>query len=315
VERIVFEAEGFHWLDVVDPSRVELEAIAKKYGLHPTSVQDCLDPEHLPKYERMENLGFVILRAYDEASPHDADTVQELTRKVALFWADAFLITVHRKEQPYLTQVQDRFKERCRVRPPKAGEPPLVQLFGDLIRAVILSYEKPVDVALSQLELLEMGVFEARGAQPFEIREGYFLKRKAFVFKRMLRATLDLLPKMTAGLSLDPAQQQDLREGADSLHYYTDELTESVTSLLNLHISLASQRTNEASHRTNEVVRVLTIFSVFLLPLNLLTGIYGMNFDHMPELKWAFGYPMVLLTMVVVTGSIYLWFRRQGWLK
>ena len=89
---------------------------------------------------------------------------------------------------------------------------------------------------------------------------------------------------------------------------FFDELMESVNSLLNLHLSMAS-------HRTNEVVRVLTIFSVFLLPLSLIASVYGMNFEHMPELKWTYGYPMVIGIMLAVTLGIFLWFRRKGWLK
>jgi magnesium transporter len=102
---------------------------------------------------------------------------------------------------------------------------------------------------------------------------------------------------------------------AEGLYFHTDELAESINALLSLHLSLASQRTNEASQRTNEVMRVLTIFSVFLLPLNVITGIYGMNFEHMPELKWAWGYPFALVTMCTVMMVVYLWFRKRGWLK
>lgn len=312
MEHLVTQSERFHWLDVVDPTEAELRTIAEKYGLHSTSVQDCLDPEHLPKYERFGNLTFVILRAYDDVCFDEADTVQELTRKVAVFYTDTFLLTVHRKDQPFFSQLREKWKT-------KVGSPAdratVSDLLSDLLRAVVGSYGNPIDNQLNELERLEMGVFGAQGSKPFHIKNGYFLKRKSSVFKRMLRATIDLLPKITQTFETHSPHFQDLKEEADSLYFYADELMESANSLLNLHISLSSQKTNEASHRTNEVVRVLTIFSVFLLPLNLITGIYGMNFEHMPELRSHYGYPLVLVSMFVVALSVYVWFRRRGWLK
>jgi magnesium transporter len=101
---------------------------------------------------------------------------------------------------------------------------------------------------------------------------------------------------------------QDLRENAESMHFYADELVEDVNNLLSIQLALAS-------HRTNEVVRVLTVFSVFFLPLTFIVGVYGMNFHYMPELRERWGYPAVLVGMGLVTLVIYLWFRRRGWLK
>ncbi|HEX5962233.1 MAG TPA: CorA family divalent cation transporter, partial [Gemmatimonadales bacterium] len=95
---------------------------------------------------------------------------------------------------------------------------------------------------------------------------------------------------------------------AESMYSYAEELVEDVNNLLSIQLALAS-------HRTNEVVRVLTVFSVFFLPLTFIVGIYGMNFEFMPELRKHWGYPAVLAGMGLVTLIIYLWFRRRGWLR
>jgi len=92
------------------------------------------------------------------------------------------------------------------------------------------------------------------------------------------------------------------------MHFYADELLEDVNNLLSMQLALAS-------HRTNEVVRVLTVFSVFFLPLTFIVGVYGMNFHFMPELRSPWGYPAVLVGMGLVTLAIYLWFRSRGWLR
>jgi magnesium transporter len=310
-QAVVFKTDQFHWVDVVDPSREELEALALTYGLHSTSVQDCLDPEHLPKFERIEGILFLILRAHDEVCSSTADTVQELTRKLAIFCRkDRFVITIHRVEQPFIREVREKWARRG-----GQGEAVPQKLISDLFRGVLASYDRPIEMGLDQLERLEMGVFETEGAEPFEVRKGYYLKRRAAVFKRMLQHVREVIPRLAEDFERAGPFLQDLREYADSLFAYADEMTESINSLINLHISLATQKTTEASHKTNEVVRVLTIFSVFLLPLNVVTGIYGMNFEHMPELHWRAGYPIALLMMVTIVGVIYFWFRNKGWLK
>jgi magnesium transporter len=101
---------------------------------------------------------------------------------------------------------------------------------------------------------------------------------------------------------------QDLKENAESYHFWADQLHEDLIALLGIHVTLAS-------HRTNEVMRVLTVFSAFFLPLTFIVGIYGMNFEAMPELRSKYGYPAVLLIMLGVSTAIFIWFRRRVWLR
>jgi len=98
-----------------------------------------------------------------------------------------------------------------------------------------------------------------------------------------------------------------LKDEILGLQTNTRHVVDNVANLLNVYISLSSQR-------TNEVVRVLTVFSVFFMPLTFIVGIYGMNFDFMPELRWPFGYLYAMGLMVFVTFIIYLWFKKKGWL-
>lgn len=312
----IIETEKFKWIDVLDPDHGEIEELALEYDLHQTSVEDCLNPEHLPKYERIGKYSFIVLRAFDETSPEDSDSVQDLTRKVSIFYNETVLISIHRIDQDFLKKLRTEWKIRVASAEINEAEfgPLFFQVLHDLILKVISSYDHPIENSLDLLEQLEMGVFDARGAKPFLIEEGYYLKRKAAVFKRMLRFTMDILPKINS--RPDTATfLQNLKEEAEVLYIYTDDLSESINALLNLHISLSTQKTTEASHQINKVMRVLTIFSVFILPLNLITGIYGMNFEFMPELKWRIGYPLALITMIFTVAAIYFWFKRQGWLR
>jgi magnesium transporter len=101
---------------------------------------------------------------------------------------------------------------------------------------------------------------------------------------------------------------QGLRENIERNLFYTEDVLENVTGLLNLHLSLAAQK-------TNEVMRVLTVFSIFFLPLNFLAGVYGMNFDYMPELRHIHGYHYVLASMSIISLVIFIWVYKRGWLK
>jgi magnesium transporter len=296
----------FIWLDVVNPSREELTNIARQYGLHSTSVEDSLEPEHLPKYERIGTVTFIIVRAFDETATRDCSTVQEMTRKVAIFFSTDFLLTIHRTEQPFLTALIEKYQS-----PPPAGAERrksfLPRVLIEIINAAIDTYGKPLaeaEVAIDKFEATVFGQHELEGL----LQRIYTEKRRVTQMRRMLSHTLDVVQRLVPASEPTAPLFQDLRENAESMYSYAEELVEDVNSLLSIQLALAS-------HRTTEVVRVLTVFSVFFLPLTFIVGIYGMNFDFMPELRQRWGYPAILIGMGIVTLAIYTWFRRRGWLR
>ena len=296
----------FIWLDVVNPTREELANIARQYGLHSTSVEDSLDPEHLPKYERIGAVTFIIVRAIDEAAARDCTTVQEMTRKVAIFFSTDFLITIHRTEQPFLAALIAKYQS-----PPPAGAERrksfLPRLLIEIINAVIDTYEKPLVEAENAIDKFEATVFGEHELGGL-LQRIYTEKRRVTQMRRILSHTRDLVQRLVPASEPTAPLFQDLRENTENMYSYAEELVEDVNNLLSIQLALAS-------HRTNEVVRVLTVFSVFFLPLTFIVGIYGMNFDFMPELRQRWGYPAIIIGMGIVTLAIYTWFRRRGWLR
>ena len=301
----------FVWLDVVDPSPEELEELATDYGLHPLAVADCLDPEHLPKHEVFENHTFVILRAMDESAPKTADSVQELTRKTALFFGQGFLITVHRKDQPWLTALQQRCLRGLPNKQAARSEGIQAHLLAQLFNAALDTYQRPLETIENRLDQFDTKVFEGSTAPGpsfrSDLREIHCLKRQLTLSKRLLWRTVDVTQRMVPAAGRAGTLFRDVQENAESYHFYADELVEDANALLNVQLALAS-------HRASEVMRVLTVFSVFFLPLTFIVGVYGMNFEFMPELRERWGYPVVLAFMAVVTLAIYRWFRSRGWL-
>jgi magnesium transporter len=298
----------FTWVDVVDPAPDELAEVARRYNLHPTSVEDSLEPEHLPKYERIGSTTFIIVRAIDTDAAGDCSTLHEMTRKVAIFYGTDFLVTIHRTEQPFLTEIIEEYRSTA---PPdgmaerRKGFLPRLLIY--IVNGAIATYQKPLEDAEAAIDMFEATVF---GEHEFAglLRRIYLVKRRVTLIRRMLSHTFDAVKKLVPGSEPTAPLYQDLRENAESMHFYADELVEDVNNLLSIQLALAS-------HRTNEVVRVLTVFSVFFLPLTFIVGVYGMNFDFMPELRQRWGYPAILAGMGLVTLVIYLWFRRRGWLR
>ena len=302
----------FVWLDVVDPTREELSELVADYGLHPLSVNDCLDPEHLPKFEVFESHSFVILRAVDADAPRSADTVQALTRKIAVFAGPEFVITIHRKDQPWLSAVQKRGLANVPLKHATRSEGIQVHLLTQLFNAALDTYQRPLEEVELTLDRFDAKVFEGtvQTGEAFraDLREIHRLKRQVTLCKRLLWRTLDVTQRMVPGAGKASALLRDVHENAESYHFYADELLEDANTLLNVQLALAS-------HRTSEVMRVLTVFSVFFLPLTFIVGVYGMNFEFMPELRQRWGYPAVIVAMAVVTLAIYRWVRLRGWLR
>ncbi|MFL5514988.1 MAG: CorA family divalent cation transporter [Gemmatimonadales bacterium] len=299
----------FIWLDVVSPTAEELDELAQTHGLHPLAVSDCLDPEHLPKFEQFDGYTFVIVRAFDEQSERTCATVQELTRKVAIFSAPSFLITIHRTEQRWLADLEARLETE---HAPKAGKEGLpTYLLTQVLDGAVDSYLKPMEGIEARIDAFEELVFGGRdsdaGAFAEDLREIHVLKRQVTLIKRLLWRTLDVVQRMTPSTGRAGSLFRDVQENVESSHFYADELLDDVNTLLNVQLALAA-------HRTGEVMRILTVFSVFFLPLTFLVGVYGMNFDFMPELHWRFGYPLALLAMLSLGVVLYLGFKRRNWL-
>jgi magnesium transporter len=314
VERTVFQSDAppFTWVDVVDPTREELRVLAQRYGLHATSVEDCLDPKHLPKYELIGKHVFMIVRAWDEHCSHTAVKLQDITRKLALFVGPDFLLTIHRTNQPYLVEVRDRWAAGDALRP---GEPlvgdggtnAVPRMVLDLFHGVVDTFGPPLEEGTQKAEEFEGTIFDCTDVVGL-LRDVYVVKRRALLVRRMLWHFRDVVQRMVPAAESSVPLLQDLREDADNLYDYSRALVEEIDSLLNIHLAVAS-------HRTNEVVRILTLFSAVFLPLTFIVGVYGMNFRFMPELDWHYGYPAVWAVMLVTVLGIHLWFRRRGWLR
>ena len=287
-----------NWIDLIAPDKGELDAIIQIHNLPATAVEDCLEPEHLPKIEIFDSCIFIITRHFDKQSSKDADTPQELTRKIAFFITADTIITIQRQEPEFWQKmVQDLANKKC-----KSPQ----ELVVNMIYWVFDSYDGFLNDATNQLEILESRIFHQNtGTQTLQkINE---IKKRVSIVKHMLSNTQSVVHRFPVTKDTKTLVQ-DLKEELEAVIFRATSLMEESTNLLQLYISLAS-------HRTNDIMRVLTIFSVFFMPLTFIVGVYGMNFTHMPELQTKYGYFVIWGLMIAVSIGIYLWFKSRGWLK
>lgn len=299
--------KDFSWIDLTTPSEADFDKLSEELSIPLRALEKCLDPEHLPGFEKFDDVSFIILRIPDPRMKEDADTIQEVTTKIVLFLGKDFLLSVHRLEISYITEM----KQNCSCNDTITS--------NDILRELIVKAIKTLDAPLIDLEhqadSYENHVYQQNGVKHRPLRDGYFLKRKASAYRKILKLSLDILNKISVRPELIWKDFHELREYMDRLQFYADDVLENITGLMNLQVSIDSQRTNVASYRTNEIMRVLTIFSIFFLPLNFIAGVYGMNFKYMPELEYHYGYEIVLAVMTLLSISIFTWVYRRGWLK
>ncbi|MES2704225.1 MAG: CorA family divalent cation transporter [Bacteroidota bacterium] len=287
----------YEWIDITNPMPEELQPLSQKYGLHEASLKDCLQPGHLPKYEQFRNYTFMILRVYSEVDK-EADTVQEITNKIAIFMSDKFLITIHRKSCPPLERLEQEFIQEKECRIP-------IHLLTEIVKAGLHTFDDPGYKITESIEYYETQVFLT--TRQVQILKGlYFIKRKLDVIRRLLLLSYDIVDKIDPAGSSN-AYTRDVRDLYVKQRNLYDALSDNTNHLVNIYFNISAQR-------TNDTIRVLTIFSVFFMPLTFIVGIYGMNFQHMPELTWKFGYPFAMGLMAVVVIGIYIWFKKKKWL-
>lgn len=304
MKRFEHQWPDFKWVDIEEPSSEDLAALTSEFEVPSAILVACLDSEHLPQCEFYKDCLFFILRHQDMKAKPKAATMQELSTKLVFFVGRNFLLTIHRQHLPCTAERRDVAA---------LAKMTLMSLVKSLCIQTVRSFEPALDDLDAKTDVIEERVFSLKRKNI--LREGYVIKRKASSYRKIFKFTSDVFQKIPTEIEIAPRDLAQVREPLDKLIFYSESIYEEITGLLNLHLSLMSQVTNEASFRTSEVMRVLTVFSIFFLPLNFIAGIYGMNFENMPELKDPRGYHTTLGFMLFLVLAITFWIYRKGWLK
>ena len=287
----------FTWIDITNPTLEDLTAVGEKYALNHHNLHDCLEPDHLPKFEEGDPFNFIILRKVLDDKEKGA-TIHMLTTKIAIFFDEDTIVTIHRVPHPDIFPLCKQLID--------AGK--IISIPGFLLKIVARvqqSFSRFANELNTQIDETETRLF-IRKKSAGSIENLYLLKRRAGLCKKLLLLTGEVV-NAVQHRQKKSSEMQDIRDSQIKLQLFYDQMTEDALNLVSMYMSISA-------NKTNEVMKILTVFSAYFLPLTFIVGVYGMNFDFMPELGWKYGYPLVSGFMVLVFLLIYFWFRRKKWL-
>jgi magnesium transporter len=281
--------ESFRWVDIENPNKNDLEKITSQYHLNYYLIKDSLERGHLPKYEKTYKIDFFIFRAYTSNVSLNIDEVGEMSNKIAFFILEDTLLTIHRTHFNFLN-----IHEEKNIK--------IQELFLRIVGSMMETFSKPTQDLSSKISQIEKTIF-LKDYRKVLLEELYFIKSQSRILKKVLHITQNVVEQVSEKFN-QFHQYQDIKDQLLNLLTINEESVENSNQLMTTYLSISDQK-------NNEVVRLLTIFSAFFLPLTFIAGVYGMNFDLIPELRWKYGYLFSLILMLLVVILIYLWFRRK----
>ncbi|PWR09985.1 magnesium and cobalt transport protein CorA [Micromonospora acroterricola] len=301
------EEHGFVWLGLHQPELTEMTAIAETYGLHELAVEDAVKAEQRPKLERFGEVSFLVLRTarYCEHAELTENSEVVETGQVMLFIGPNFLISV-------------RHGDACRLSPVRADletkqelllQGPWAVAYAITDRVVDL-YLEVADQLEDDLDVLEAEVFDRNGHG--RIQRIYQMKRELVEFKRAVVPLQRPLMTLTSQVNRDVPKE--IRRYFRDVQDHLSRTVEQVNSYDDLLNSILQARLAQVTVDQNNDMRKIAAWAGIAAVWTAIAGIYGMNFDNMPELKMTYGYPVVLALMLGVSLALYRWFRRNGWL-
>jgi magnesium transporter len=306
---------GMAWIGLARPTEAELLSLAAEFDLHPLAVEDAMEAHQRPKLERYGETLFVVLSA-----ARYLDAVEEVDfGELHVFVGPDFVITVRHGAAPDLSAVRRRMEDS----PELLALGPEAVLYA-ILDSVVDGYVPVVSGVQNDIDEIETEVF--RG-DPAVSRRIYELSREMVEFQRATRPLVGMLHNLMAGFAkyrTDEELQRYLRDVADHVTHTServDGFRQALTDILTVNATLVTQQQNaemralaEAGFEQNEEIKKISSWAAILFAPTLVGTIYGMNFEHMPELGWTFGYPFAIGLMGVVCASLYVIFKRRDWL-
>ncbi len=305
--KLLAEKKNLVWVDFDirnEADRIEADEILHNvFHFHPLAIEDAHETRNQPKLEVFANYLFFIVHGVKT----ETNTENFVTKELDGFLGENFLVTYHNEPFRSINKLKDHLKDSPFICT-RGSEYLLHQILDELVD-LYLPVVDEFDVAIDKLE---ERIFRLKRGNNKILEEIMDLKRAVARLRRISSKQLEVLYKMSHNESrfIDDSIQPFFRDIYDHLQRISD-LSESyrdlVSGLLDIHFSVIA-------NKTNDVMKVMAIFSAIMLPLSLIAGIYGMNFDYMPELKTRLGYFVVLGFMFLVAAGLIIYFWRKGWI-
>jgi len=300
---------GFVWLGPHEPGAEEFEGVAELFGLHPLAVEDAVHAHQRPKLEQYGDVLFAVFKTVTYVEHERLTATSEVvdTGELMVFTGPDFVVTVRHGRHGSLGPL----REALEANPEQLAQGPSAVLHA-LADHVVDDYLTVVDAFQDDIEQVETEVFAPRTRTPPDPGRIYQLKRELLELKR---AAVPLARPLEALITrppavVDPGIRPYFRDVADHLARVTEQINAFdglIDSILQAHLA-------QVTVAQNEDMRKITAWAAIVAVPTMVCGVYGMNFDHMPELEWRYGYPLVLVLMAAACVLIHRGFRRKGWL-
>jgi magnesium transporter len=300
IHSYVSRPDCFVWVALRDASDAELAEMQEEFDLHPLAVEDARHGHQRPKVEEYGDSLFTVIQTIEQ----DGDELR--VGEVDVFVGPNYVLSVRHRSERGFAEV----RARCEREPELLRHGSAYVLYA-LMDAVVDRYFPLIDALEAQLEQTEERIF-AGGAARAQVEALYGIKQKLVTFKHavapLLEATGKLyggrVPQVCAGMG---DYFRDVYDHLSRLNQSIDSIRDMVTTAMTVHLSLTTMQENETTKR-------LAAYGALVAVPTMIAGLYGMNFENMPELRWNLGYPVVLLSMVAIDVYLFFRFRKTGWL-
>lgn len=296
--------DAFLWLGLHEPTESEFASVTEAFGLHPLAVEDALSAHQRPKLEVYDDSLFLVLKPVS----YDDGATAVTTGELMLFVGDSFVVTVRHGAANPLSAVRDRLEHDPEVL--RHGPAAVMYAVGD---AVVDHYLEVADDLHLDLEDLEGEVFAPPGPSGSGTAGRiYAFKRQVLEFRRATGPLGEPIGRLTgAGVPFVPESARpffrDVSDHLTRVNEHVEGLDRLLSDVLNAYLAQMGVRQND------DMRRISAWAAMFAIP-TAIAGVYGMNFTHMPELRWAWAYPAVLALMLGVCLALFRFFKRRGWL-
>jgi len=287
--------DGLHEVSII-------ERLGNQFELHPLMLEDILHTEQRPKYEDFEKYMFFVmqmLRYNDEIQSIESE-------QISLILGDCYVITFQERVGDVFDAVRDRIRNaKGRIR--KMGPDYLAHA---LIDAIVDSYFSILEKVGEKIETME----DQLVTEPTEktLQQIHALKREMISLRRSIWPLREVIS------GAQRTESELIRESTDvylrDVYDHTIQIIDTIENFRDMVSGMLDIYLSSISNRMNAIMKVLTIIATIFIPLTFVAGVYGMNFVHMPELKWRWAYPAVWLVMIVIAAVMLVYFRRKKWL-
>jgi len=291
----------FVWVALRDATPEELDKMKEEFHLHELAVEDARHGHQRPKLEEYGDSLFVVMHLFE----HEKEEIS--LGELNVFVGPNYILSVRNRSRQHFIDV----RERCEREQQLLKEGSSFVLYA-LMDAVVDRYFPIIDQLESELEQIEEQIFTKGIAARSNIEQLYSLKRNVMVLKHAVSPLMEVAGKLAS--SRGPAVCSNIRAYFRDVYDHLlridasiDSIRDTIGTAMQVNLSIGAIENNEVSKR-------LAAWAGIFAAATALAGIWGMNFEHMPELEWEYGYPMALLTICTACFFLYLWFKRIGWL-